>query len=266
MRNRYIENAAPVSVPPPKRAKGRPFSRSMALVALFLGIALAIYWVSDYHKRPHVFPKSDAIFSSSMALSPKYSDSPTRNSVPRAATYVEGNANHLSPDEREAFFDDISQVFGTIGVATVDAESMAPHLSKLNARGVPGLSAVVAELNEPPTTDPGVQQRIHLVDYLNYRMRWDPMAKTLARQIIETKVPEQTPLRYQAATIIEKSDMISGLAAVDWNEAADALRALGNSRLRRIALKSAFESLVDHGETKEEALAKIRNIDHDFVY
>ena len=192
--------------------------------------------------------------------------SETRVSPPSKSLEMDDRPRQFDAKERAAFFEGIAHVFGTIGVATVDPATMAPHLSRLNARGVEGLKAVVSELEKPALSDQAVQQRIHLIDYLNYRIRWDPQAKVAARQLIARPLSDSTPPRYRATTIIEKSEMIGGLAVIDWSETADLLRSMDNGRIKRIAMKSAFASLVEHGQGKEEALAKIRAVEPSFVY
>ena len=172
----------------------------------------------------------------------------------------------LNADEKEVFFKEIAHIFGTLGVATIDPAVMEPHLSRLNGRGAAGLVALVGALARPALSDPAVQQRIHLIDYLNYRIKWDPMAKSMARALILAPIPKDSELRYQATSMIEKSEILAGLVAVDWDEAVATLRALDNDRIKRIALKSAFEVLINQGHGKEDALAKVKIIDPLFRY
>jgi hypothetical protein len=225
---------------------------------LIFATALLVFvpWLKDHFPNPHLSPtKKDA-----EPLRDVESSRPNLNSVQGHHGRIKNDTKYetsLNESEKKLFFNDIQVVFGSLALATVDPTTLAPHLSKLNARGTAGLEAIIKELRNPAGSDDSIKRRMHLIDYLNYRMAWDKKARIAAKDLVLGSIPADTPLRYQATTLIEKAEIVGGLAALDFDETSLLLRSIGEGRLKRIAINAARDALINQGLPGEEVERKI---------
>lgn len=225
---------------------------------LIFAIALLVFfpWLKNHSSDPHLSATSTAAEPHREAESSIFN----LNSVDGHLGRIKNETiqeTSLNESEKKIFFNDIQVVFGSLALATVDPTTLAPHLSKLNARGTSGLDAIIKDLRNPAETDDAIKRRMHLIDYLNYRMAWDTKARNVAKDLVLESIPADTPLRYQATTLIEKAEIVGGLAALDFDETSLLLRTISDGRLKRIATNAARDALINQGLPREEVDRKI---------
>jgi len=127
-----------------------------------------------------------------------------------------------------------------------------------------GVRSILNRLNATPTSDGEVKERLALVDYLRYRLRWDENLSQKIEQVILKPIDESASPRYQAPLYAEKSELLGALAQKNWDSAAQTLTRIQNQRLKKIALVEAYLSLLDSGLSREEAKIQVQKITPDF--
>lgn len=188
----------------------------------------------------------------------------TFNSPPQIQKSQKNAAKEFTDDEGKKFTSDVTRVFGTLVISSPNPEYLRRHLAKLNEQGKSAIDFISKELSHPASQDSEVKQRLYLIDYLNYRLRWDQAAMEQARQIVEEPIPANTPIRYRATTIVEKSEIIEGIARVNWKLAAELIIATNSDQIKRLASSASYYALVDGGKTKEEAKRMVKTINPNF--
>ena len=227
-------------------------------------VAIAIYLIES--KASHSSATSSGLANHHPTLQIKslmeksHSDDSQKSQAPALQSL---NLSMEAP-ERQQFYSEIATVFGSMTISGASAEQLNAALSRLNERGQLGLKEVVRSLSKPARTDPEVRERLFLVDYLNYRLRWDEEAKAAAIQLASCSIPNSTPLRYRATTIAEQAEIIEGIARVDWNTAADLIGQSKNRQIRRLASSAAYYHFIETGLDEGEALTRVRSVNPEF--
>src|SRR5690606_17624759 len=117
----------------------------------------------------------------------KYTDkTPAPSSQKRSTT-----AGVLSREETAIFDRELLQVFTDLALTSLNKVELTTQLQKLNARGKAGLMTIFAALKRLPSSREQAPLRIAQIDYVTYRMKWDPNAVLLATAFISSPLPSQ---------------------------------------------------------------------------
>lgn len=180
-------------------------------------------------------------------------------------TFVTEEKNHyLSLEEEKVFFKEAEDFFLKIAISTLNQEVLHPRLSRLNERLEKGANSILRTLSLVAQTDDEVQQRIALVEYLNYRMKWSNEIHEKVQNLIQAPVERNASLRYVAASLAEKAELTRGLSRVNASMALQVLRNISNQKLRKLAEAHAFEGFLDAGLSRENALSYLQDVNPDF--
>ena len=138
----------------------------------------------------------------------------------------------LSMQEKRVFYSEVQQVFLEKAPYVLDPASIKESLIRLNERGSRGVSAIFDALQEMPQTEAEGKHRIAYVDYLKYRMRWDPETKEKIKiWILDGAENEAKENKTIAMILADKTELLEGLAREDPDLAQDILASLEPSLL-----------------------------------
>ncbi len=170
----------------------------------------------------------------------------------------------LNEQEKETFFRDIQIVFTELAPSIIDTAKLTPVLSKLNARGGEGKRAILDNLRLKPS-EKDLLSRMGQVDYLIYRIGFDPTTKGEIRDLVEEPISNAWEDEATAITFAERAELIGGIAKWDWALASDMLSKIEHPVFRDIALYEAYSAIVGLSTGRDRALAMIHEIDRSFV-
>lgn len=229
--------------------------RALAAIASIAAIGAALTFL---RRAPHATiepepPKSDAVetaSSSNAAMSIKPAPAPVPVSLPapvvdRKAYYKVDAA--LSPEEERAFFQEITTVFLELQPAVVDSEQLMPHVIKLNERYRRGVRSILNKLATPAHDDKQVRDRLGMIDYLTYRLKWDERARQDVSELVSAAIPSDASLRYKAAAYGEKLELFAGLVNNSWSVALETLSQIKDPYLAQKAAQLAYAVRLESG-------------------
>lgn len=170
------------------------------------------------------------------------------------------NVEPLDAEDTKEFFAELETVFLTKATASLNGDALRTHLGRLNERGERGVRSILNQLAKVPKSDKEVQTRLALVDYLRYRMRWDPKLPKAAFDLAVTPIAADTPRRYKAVLMADKAELVNGLSRVNWALAADAIAAESDPTLKDLFAYEAFHGLLSAGQSREEALRAVQTV------
>lgn len=204
-------------------------------------LVITIVLIVAYQKIEMRFPKirerptPDSVSSSRSVL-------PLVEAVPQRRKEM---SHSLSSHERQVFFSDIHHVFLDKAPHVLDPSRLQADLIRLNERGEEGVQSIFDSLQKIPVTEAEGKHRISYIDYLSYRMRWDPTVQEMAKfWILDGSENGAISTKSLSMILADKTELLSGLARVNRQEAQEVLASLEPS----ILFEFGSQELVENGD------------------
>ena len=202
---------------------------------------ITIVLVIAYQKTKMQFPKiqenptPDSVSSSRSTL-------PLVEMIPQRKKEI---FHSLSSHERQEFFSDIQHVFLDKARHVLDPDRLQADLIRLNERGEEGVQSIIDSLQKIPVTETEGRHRISYIDYLSYRMRWDPMVQEKAKSwILDGSENGAISSKSLSMILADKTELLSGLSRVNRQEAQEVLASLEPS----ILFEFGSQELMENGD------------------
>ncbi|WP_437755729.1 hypothetical protein [Sorangium sp. So ce1389] len=158
----------------------------------------------------------------------------------------------LPPDEEEIFLSEVNEVF-THYVNWLNEYERNEKLSELNARVRRGVRSLLNHIRSPSQNDEQVRRKLSMVDYLTYRMAWDPSIREDVVALVKEPTTSITEQRYRASRIAENAELMAGLLRVDRELALETLAEIEDPLTRRFAAARMTDMLMDWQGLSPEA-------------
>lgn len=175
------------------------------------------------------------------------------------------DSKDLTADEIKSFVADVDKTFGTLVVAGVNEDEINKSLSRLNERREAGVRALIKILSVAPNQETEVRERISIVDYLIYRSRWDDETRAKILRLATSEIPSSVPDKLKGAMVVERSEIIGRLAAIDWDSTRQALQSLEHTATRQVAAAEAVMTLAEQGMPLEQARQKVKDVVPEYI-
>lgn len=149
----------------------------------------------------------------------------------------------LSFHERQTFFSEIQYVFLDQAPHVLDPDRLRADLIRLNERGEKGVQSIFESLQKIPITEAEGKRRISYIDYLSYRMRWDPTVQEKAKSwILDGSENDAMSSKSLSMILADKTELLSGLARANRQEAQETLACLEPSILYEFGSQELVET------------------------
>ncbi len=178
----------------------------------------------------------------------------------QALPKISGRSLKLTTAQENVFVAELTSVFTDLIIHTIDRDAIRIALSNLNRRGRAGVDLIKKELSRAPTNETEIRQRLGMVDYLKYRIRWDEQVQEDISSIIRSPLQPETSKKYLAAAIMDRAELLNGLAHANQDLAVKLFKEIHNPLLRKMASHELFYSFIEKGLPREIALQEIQKI------
>jgi hypothetical protein len=173
------------------------------------------------------------------------------------------NSPELSANERALFLQELDDFFLNMAPGIINPEMAKPALQMLNRRGDRGKRTILKSLTRPPS-ELQIRSRMARVDYLIYRLQFDPELRTELASFIAADVDAGWNDEARAIAFAEKAELAGALAYHDWKLASAVIRDLTHPVLQDIAVYEAYSQMISRGTAQPDALALARTINKEF--
>lgn len=163
----------------------------------------------------------------------------------------------LASEGEAEFFKNIDNFFSKESVS-LDEKNRRMEVASFNALGRKGMVSILRRLDKIERNDREAVENISLVDYTNYRLRWDIPLRQEVAELIARDIPESTELRSRASIIAERAELVRGLGNSDKDLAVNAVKMIDDRRLRAYAMESLLESFMDDGLDYAAAIEQMK--------
>lgn len=170
----------------------------------------------------------------------------------------------LPKEEEIKFYMEIEDFFKNRAISTLNDEQINQKLSNLNERRTSGVQSIVNTLRQPPTDGKQSFQNLFLVDYLNYRSRWDDNVNTEIRNLVLQDLSAIKDDVALAAMIGDRVDLLRNRAVSDWETALQLVNEIPGEILSKRAAAEVYLVATGSGIPSEIVTHEIRKIRPNF--
>ena len=96
-------------------------------------------------------------------------------------------------------------------------------------------------------------------------MKWDKRLQNDVYAVALIKVDEKGPLKYRAAAMADRAELVNGLARINWALASKAIENLESEKAKDLASYEAYHGLLEAGVSKKDAIANVISVNPNFV-
>ena len=136
-------------------------------------------------------------------------------------------------------------------------------LSELNRKSEPWIPNLIRIL-ESESVEKNQSERLAIVDYFRYRMRWDLQ---LRAQIFDlSRWPLAEDLVTRGNQLAERAELGSEFILLNQSEGRNLVKSINDEDLRRLMVSEMYSRLLEANNTSEYAKVKILEIDPKFLF
>ncbi len=147
----------------------------------------------------------------------------------------------LSLQEKRIFYAEVQHIFLDQAPHALLSSSLTENIIRINERGFLGVEAIFEVLEKIPQTEKEGRQRIAYVDYLKYRMRWDPeTVEKVKTWILDGSENEEMPNKSLAMILADKTELVEGLARTNQDAAREVLASVDHKLLYELGAQEVF--------------------------
>ncbi|SMF07847.1 hypothetical protein [Pseudobacteriovorax antillogorgiicola] len=165
----------------------------------------------------------------------------------------------LPAKEEEAFVGEVEAMFMG-SVRSLNDEQIRVTLANLNQRGHRGVASILQRLSHNPYDTHELSQRLALVDYLGYRMKFDPMTRFRVFEYLQQPIDHIKPAKVKAMKLNENIEVLKALARYDPDAAIAKLSAIKDPIYRSYAAVHIETGFLLAQMPKDQARQRIRDV------
>lgn len=170
----------------------------------------------------------------------------------------------LPKEEEIKFYNEIENFFKNRAISSLNDEKINQTLSNLNERRKSGVRSIVNTLGQPPTDRNQSFQNLFLIDYLNYRSRWDENVNAEVRNLLVQDLSAIKNDIALAAMIGDRVDLFHNMAVIDWEKALQLVNEIPGEILKKRAEVEVYLVATGLGISKDVVANEIKKVRPEF--
>lgn len=154
-----------------------------------------------------------------------------------------------SDNKGQQYRNRVEELFLDKALTSMNKDEVNQHLRELNSAPDEAITYLIKTLAMPAGQDSEVVDRMAYVDYLKYRSLWDETTRKKVADFVVAPLPDVEPqnIRFLAALIGDKKELVQALARADWNQTLDVIAAIKHPVLQKHAAVEALMERLDAG-------------------
>lgn len=176
---------------------------------------------------------------------------------------------HLNQNDEITFYEKIKNIFDRSESAFISPELSRQYLQEINEQAKIGLNNIFKTLNSTPVSNSDVIDRLYLVDYLRYRMKFDQDTVKLVEKFILTELDQSISTHFKAAIIADKAELIGHLATLKPDKSIKVYQLLDDSVVKNsirneliigLKLSNINESQINYYLSEIQTIDNLREV------